>query len=121
VTPVLNLKMLLFVDIVNRDVRFGAAGKRAGNFFGHKEIGEAPQLFGCFDGIMVGNGHQIHAHALQLSVDLNRVRVAFPAEAIRDRDCAHAGVQSMDVQVALHQPHLKALLLQSGEASNKRS
>ena len=64
VAALLQLLVLALGDVVDADVHFGAAGHFAGELFADKKIGMLAQLFGAFDGIVIGESEKIHAAAL---------------------------------------------------------
>jgi hypothetical protein len=54
------------------------------------------------DGVVIGYGYQLHSAALQGRVDFVGIAVALPADPLKDRNRAHAGVHRVDVQIAFH-------------------
>ena len=106
VAAALDLDVIALRDVVDAHVQFGSAGHAAGGFLAEEEIGPRAQRFGSVDGIVVGDGYQVHAQALQFLVNGQGLVVAFPAHAPQKRDGAHSGVPRVNVQVA---PHISLL------------
>ena len=104
IAPALNLRVLPIRNVVNADVRDAAAGHHAGDFLADEKIGPMPQAFRGSDGVMIGHGDQIHSTTLQDLVDRVGVVIALAANPAKNRECAHAGVPRMNVQVAPHVP-----------------
>ena len=94
--------MIAFLDSVHADMEARSATGDAGDFLAQEEIGVAAQRFDGIDGIVIGDGDQIHAALFQERVDLMGVVIAFPADPVEQRDGTHAGVDSVDVQIAPH-------------------
>ena len=92
-----QLPVLLFADVVDPDVHFGAARHSAGQLFADEEIRLAAQLFGAFDRVMVGQREQIHPAALQGGVDFLGIAITFAANALYDRGCGRPRVVGVDV------------------------
>ena len=67
-----------------------------------KEIGPGAERFGRADGIVIGDGHQVHAEPLELFVDRVGMVVALAAYGSEQGHAAHAGVPSVHVQIAAH-------------------
>src|SRR5690242_13027450 len=96
--------MLPFGDVVHADVQLGAAGQGTGDFFTQEEVGVTLEVRDGTDRVVIGDGHQLHAHTLQTVIDGFGFTITFPAEAPGNRDRAHAGVDRMNVEIALHAP-----------------
>ncbi len=102
VTAALELDVVPLGDVVDAHVELVSAGKDAGDLFAEEEIGAGAQILHRVDGIVIGDGHQVHAEALEFLVNLERLVVAFAAYLSQERDGAHARVPGMDMHIALH-------------------
>ena len=61
-----------------------------------------PQMLGRIDGVVVGDGNEIHSAPFQSFIDgVGRV-VALAAKTVESGYVAHAGVPRMDVEIAPH-------------------
>jgi hypothetical protein len=94
--------MVTFTDAVDSEVKFGAAGHGAGDFFAEEEVRPVTKDFGGVDGVMVGDGDDRHAEALATFVDGFGVVVGFPTEVTDECCVAHPGSFGVDVKVASH-------------------
>ncbi len=109
VAPPLNLYVIAVRNVIDTHVEFGAAGQTAGGFLAEEEIGPRTECFGGVDGVVIGNGHEIHPQALQFIIYSQWLVVAFPAHAPQNRNRAHSRVSGVDVQVAPHTSSCKGL------------
>jgi hypothetical protein len=91
VAPLLKLRVLAVVHVVNAYVNFGAAGHAAGYFFADEKIRVAPQLFRAFDRIVVGEGYQAHATAPEQGINFLGIAIALAANLVDYRRGAGAG------------------------------
>jgi len=121
VAPPLQFDVIALGDVVHAHVQFAAAGERASNFFAEEEIRPRAQFLGSPDGIVIGDGHQVHAEPLQFLVNFPRVIVGFPANPAQPRNRAHSRVTRVDVQIAPHIQFLSLKLLQFRDAGEKHS
>ena len=80
VAALLQLDVLAVGDVVHADVDFGAAGHFAGELFADEKIGMLAQLFGAFDGIVIGESEEIHAAAVQQGINFVRIAITFAAK-----------------------------------------
>ena len=102
VAPLLQLYVLAFAHVVNADVHFRAGGHFAGEFFAHEKIGMLAQLFGAFDGIVIGEREKIHTAALQEGVNFFRIAITFAANLSDNRSRTRSGEVRVNMQVAFH-------------------
>jgi hypothetical protein len=99
----LELEVLAVGDVVHADVDFGAAGHFAGEFFADEKIGVLAQLFGAFDGIVVGEREKIHAAALEQGIHGARITVTFAAKISYKGGRTGSGEVRVNMQVASHE------------------
>jgi hypothetical protein len=66
----------------------------------------AAQGFDGVDGIVIGDGDQVHPAAFQRLVDFEGIVIAFTANPVHDRHGTHARVVGVNMQVAFHAPLL---------------
>jgi len=91
VAALLELLVLAVGDVVHADVNFGATGHFAGEFFADEKIGVLTQLFGAFDGIVIGEREEIHAAALQQGIDVVGIAITFAAKISGKGGCSWSG------------------------------
>ena len=60
------------------------------------------QFFGAFDRVVIGEGEEIHAAALQERIDFCGIAITFAAKLSDKRSRAGPGEVRVDMQVALH-------------------
>src|SRR5579862_531737 len=102
----LKLEMVPFFDRVHAHVEMRAAAGGTAHFFAQKEVLVLPQWFDRVNRIVIGHGYQVHPTPLQRFVDLERIVIAFPADSVQHGNRAHAGMDGVNVQIALHAPFL---------------
>src|SRR5260370_41325881 len=73
VTAALEFDVIPLGDVVNAHVELVAARKDAGDLFAEEKIGAGAQVLHRVNGIVIGDGHQIHAQALELFVYFERL------------------------------------------------
>jgi hypothetical protein len=61
------------------------------------------QLFGAFDGIVIGEGEEIHAAALQKGIHVVRIAITFAAKFSGKGGCSWSGEVRVNMQVASHE------------------
>ena len=82
----LDFDVLPFVDIIDANVHFAAAGHRAGHFLAEKKIGIPAQRLRCVYGIVIGDRNQVHALALQGLINGLGIVVALATNPVEERD-----------------------------------
>jgi TolB-like protein len=60
------------------------------------------QLFGAFDGIVIGEGEEIHAAALQQGIHVVRIAITLAAKFSGKGGCSWSGKVRVNMQVASH-------------------
>ena len=60
------------------------------------------QLFGACDGIVIGEGEEIHAASLQQGIDVVGIAITFAAELSGKGGCGWSGEVRVNMQVASH-------------------
>ena len=60
------------------------------------------QLFGAFDGIVIGESEEVHAAALQQGINVVRIAVTFAAKFSGKGGCRWSGEVRVNMQVASH-------------------
>src|SRR5579872_1733387 len=90
------------LDPVDAHVQVHAAAGGTAYFLTQEEIGVAAQGLDRVDRIVIGHCDEVHATLLEPRVKRMRIVIAFPADPVEQRDCAHAGMDGVDVQIALH-------------------
>jgi hypothetical protein len=81
VTAPLEFNVIALSDVVHADVQLGSAGYRAGHFFAEEEVGLGAQRLDGLDGIVIGDGDQVHAGALEGIVYGEGIVITFPTKA----------------------------------------
>ena len=94
--------MVVFLNIVNTNVHFRPARREGADFFTQEEVRVSSQGFRGVDGIVIGDGNQIHPTPFQSFVDFARIAVAFAANPAEPGYGTHSRVKCMDVQIASH-------------------
>ena len=67
-----------------------------------KKFGMLAQLFGAFDGIVIGEREKIHAAALQQGVNFLGIAITFAAKLSDNRSRTWSGEVRVNMQVAFH-------------------
>ena len=88
----LHLEVIAVLYAIDAHVQLGPAGGAAGNFLAQEKIRVAAQALDRADGVVIGDGDQLHAAALEGFVDLLGVAITFAANPVQDGHGAHAGV-----------------------------
>lgn len=117
--PLLQLQVLPLAHVVNADVHFGAARHFASEFFADEKIGMPAQLFGAFDGIVIGESEELHAAALQECVNFLRIAITFAANLSDNRSRTRSGEVRVNMQVAFHVSKNKRRKLQAYDTRAK--
>jgi len=60
------------------------------------------QLFGAFDGIVIGESEEVHAAALQQGINVVRIAITFAAKFSGKGGCSWSGEVRVNMQVASH-------------------
>ena len=60
------------------------------------------QLFGAFNGIVIGEGEEVHAAALQQGIHVVGIAVTFAAKFSGKGGCGWSGEVGVNMQVASH-------------------
>jgi hypothetical protein len=60
------------------------------------------QLFGAFDGIVIGEGKQTHAAALQQGINVVGIAITLAAKFSGKGGCSRSGEVRVNMQVASH-------------------
>ena len=60
------------------------------------------QLFGAFDGIVIGEREEVHAAALQQGIDVAGIAITFAAKISDKGGCGWSGEVGVNMQVASH-------------------
>jgi len=111
--------VLSLAHVVNADMNFGAARHLAGEFFADEEIRMAAQLFRAFDGVVIGQGEEIHAASLQNGVDLLWIAITFAAKFSDKGGRAGSGEVGVNMQVAFHETKCNFALLRAHDTLAK--
>ncbi len=61
------------------------------------------QLFGAFDGVVIGEGEEIHAATVQQGIDVVGIAITFAAEISGKGGCGWSGEVRVNMQVASHE------------------
>ena len=61
------------------------------------------QLFGAFDGVVIGEGEEIHAAALEKGIDVVRIAITLAAKFSGKGSCGRSGEVRVNMQVASHE------------------
>jgi hypothetical protein len=119
VAPLLQLRVLALVKVVNPDVDFRAARHAAGQLLAQEEFRMLPQTFGAFDRVVIRQREQIHAPALEQRIHLFGVAIALSAKLADKGGRAGARKIGVDMHVALHDFHTKFTALRTDDMQAK--
>ncbi len=119
VAPLLHLRVLAFVKVINADVDLRAAGHAARQFLAQEEFRVFPQFFGALDRVVVGQRKQIHAPAPEQGVHLFGIAITFAAELPDKGGRTRSGKVRVDMHIALHDFHIKSTALRADDMQAK--
>jgi hypothetical protein len=94
--------VLALGDAVDADVDGAAAGKAAAHLFADEGARQRGDLEGTGDGVVVGEGDEVHAPTPRLPVDGARLGVGLAHQGREQPDLHRSRVARVDVQVAAH-------------------
>jgi hypothetical protein len=115
----LQLEMLAFGDIVDADVDFVARRHAAGQLFADEEIGVCAKTLGTLDGIVIGEGEEVHAAPREQIVDLLRIVVALATKHSYEGGRASPRVIRVDMQITLHVENCRNFALRGCDTGTK--
>ncbi len=84
-----------------------------------KKFGVLAEAFGAFDGIVVGEGEEIHAALVEEGVNLIGIAVTFAAKAPDNGGRAGSGEVGVNMQVAFHEDKYAGRVLPGGDNGAK--
>ncbi len=112
VAAALDLGVVTGADEIHAEVDERATWQTASDLLAGEEIGEMAELRGGANGIMVGDGYEVHADGFEAAINVGGRRVTFAAETAEEGHIAHARVGRVDMEVALHTPFIRGGSLQ---------
>jgi hypothetical protein len=77
------------------------------------------QLFGAFDGIVIGESEKIHAAAVQQGIHVVRIAITFAAKFSGKGGCSLSGEVRVNMQVASHANKNSRVLLPADDMRAK--